>query len=73
MHARALMLGLILYVTLLLVGAVGWAVVEEWLETNPTDVLTDLRTLLTSVSLVLTALWVVARHHLEAIVRRRSR
>ncbi len=70
MHARPLVVGIALYLTLLVAGAAGLTVVEAWLETTP-DLVVELRALLAALFLVLMTAWYVTRARVEIIVQRR--
>jgi len=68
MHPRPLVVGIALYLTLLVAGAAGLTVVEDWLETTP-DLVVGLRALLAALCLVLITARYVTRARLEIFVR----
>ena len=70
MHPRPLVVGIALYLTVLVAGAAGLTVVEDWLATTP-DLVVELRVLLAALCLVLMTAWYVTRARVEIIVRRR--
>jgi hypothetical protein len=70
MHPHPLVVGIALYLTLLLAGAAGLTLVEDWLEAGP-DVVVELRALLAAMCLVLMTAWYVVRARIEILVWRR--
>jgi hypothetical protein len=66
-----LVIGIVLYLTLLFAGAAGWTVMEDWFGGSD-DSFGELRALLAGAGLVLVSAWYAVRARLESVIRRRS-